>query len=52
MARDNLQISVKSDNLLLPATNTNNDWEGASINTYSNTIIAPLVKDEVVQLFV
>ena len=50
MARDNLQISVKSNNLLLPATN--NDWEGASINTYSNTIIAPLVKDEVVQLCV
>lgn len=52
MARDNLQISVKSNNLLLPATNTNNDWEGASINTYSNTIIAPLVKDKVVQLCV
>ncbi len=52
MARDNLQISVKSNNLLLSATNTNNDWEGASINTYSNTIIAPLVKDDVVQLCV
>ena len=52
MVRDIFQISVKSNNTLLPATNTNNDWGGASINTYSNTIIAPLIKDDIIQLCV
>lgn len=52
MVRDIFQISVKSNDILLPATNTNNDWEGAATNTYSNTIISPLTKDDVIQLCV
>ena len=52
MVRDIIQISVKSNDILLTASNTNNDWEGSSINTYSNTIIVALVKDDIVQLCV
>lgn len=52
MVRDILQISVKSNDLLLPAININADWEGTAINTFSNTIIAPLIKDDIVQLCV
>lgn len=52
MVRDILQISVKSNDTLLPASNTNSDWKGTAINTYSNTIIAPLIKDDVIQLCV
>ena len=52
MVRTILQISVKSNDTLLPASNTNSDWDGAAINTYSNTIITPLVKDDIIQLCV
>lgn len=52
MVRDILQIAVKSNDLLLPASNINVDWEGTAINTFSNTIITPLIKDDVIELCV
>lgn len=50
MVRAKLLVLVKSNSTLLPGSNINGKWEGATINTMTNTIIATLIENDVIEL--
>ncbi len=48
--RAKLQVLVKSNSTLLPGSNINVEWEGATINIMTNTKIATLIENDIIEL--